>query len=179
MQLCDQANMPLVFLHNTTGFMVGTEYERAGMIKHGSKMIQAVSNVRVPRLALYIGASFGAGNYAMCGFGYKPDFLFSWPNAFTGVMGGEQAAGTMELVARAAAKRRGAAPDETVLAKQRAGVVAHFDRQSDAFYTSGRCLDHGVIDPRDTRRILGFTLDTIWEGRRREVQPNSFGVGRM
>jgi geranyl-CoA carboxylase beta subunit len=179
MQLCDQADMPLVFLHNTTGFMVGTEYERAGMIKHGSKMIQAVSNVRVPRLALYIGASFGAGNYAMCGFGYQPDFLFSWPNAFTGVMGGEQAAGTMELVARAAAKRRGAATEEAVLAQQRAAVVKHFDRQSDAFYTSGRCLDHGVIDPRDTRRILGFTLDTIWEGRHREVQPNSFGVGRM
>jgi geranyl-CoA carboxylase beta subunit len=179
MQLCDQADMPLIFLNNTTGFMVGTEYERAGMIKHGSKMIQAVSNVRVPRLALYVGASFGAGNYAMCGYGYKPDFLFTWPNAFTGVMGGEQAAGTMEQVARASARRRGAAPDEALLAKQRAAVVAHFDRQSDAFYTSGRCLDQGVIDPRDTRRILGFTLDTIWEGRHRTVQPNSFGVGRM
>jgi geranyl-CoA carboxylase beta subunit len=179
MQLCDQADLPLIFLNNTTGFMVGTEYERAGMIKHGSKMIQAVSNVRVPRLSLYIGASFGAGNYAMCGHGYKPDFLFAWPNAFTGVMGGEQAAGTMEQVARASARRRGAEPDEALFAKQRAAVVAHFDRQSDAFYTSGRCLDQGVIDPRDTRRILGFTLDTIWEGRHRTVQPNSFGVGRM
>jgi geranyl-CoA carboxylase beta subunit len=179
MQLCDQANMPLIFLNNTTGFMVGTEYERAGMIKHGSKMIQACSNVRVPRLSVYIGASFGAGNYAMCGVGYQPDFLFTWPNACTGVMGGEQAAGTMEHVARSAARRRGIEPDEIHLAKQRAAVVAHFERQSDAFYTSGRCLDHGMIDPRDTRRILGFALDTIWEGRHRQVQPNSFGVGRM
>lgn len=179
MQLCDQSQMPLVFLNNTTGFMVGKEYERGGMIKHGSKMIQAVSNVRVPRIAFYIGASFGAGNYAMCGVGFKPDFLFAWPNAYTGVMGGEQAAGTMEHVARVAAKRRGIEPDEAALAKQRAAVVAHFDRQSDAFYTSGRCLDHGVIDPRDTRRVLGFVLDTVWEGRHRHVQPNAFGVGRM
>jgi geranyl-CoA carboxylase beta subunit len=179
MQLCDQAQMPLVFLNNTTGFMVGREYERAGMIKHGSKMIQAVSNVRVPRIAFYVGASFGAGNYAMCGTGFRPDFLFSWPNACTGVMGGEQAAGTMEHVARVAAKRRGIEPDEAQLAKQRAAVIAHFDRQSDAFYTSGRCLDHGVIDPRDTRRVLGFVLDTVWEGRHRQLQPNAFGVGRM
>jgi geranyl-CoA carboxylase beta subunit len=179
MQLCDQSGMPLVFLNNTTGFMVGREYERAGMIKHGSKMIQAVSNVRVPRIAFYIGASFGAGNYAMCGFGFRPDFLFAWPNASTGVMGGEQAAGTMEQVARVAARRRGAEPDEAALAKQRAAVVAHFDRQSDAFYTSGRCLDHGVIDPRDTRRVLGFVLDTAWEGRHRRVQPNAFGVARL
>jgi len=179
MQLCDQSQMPLVFLNNTTGFMVGREYERGGMIKHGSKMIQAVSNVRVPRIAFYIGASFGAGNYAMCGVGFKPDFLFAWPNAYTGVMGGEQAAGTMEHVARVAAKRRGVEPDEAALAKQRAAVVAHFDRQSNAFYTSGRCLDHGVIDPRDTRRVLGFVLDTVWEGRHRRVQPNAFGVGRM
>ena len=179
MQLCDQADMPLVFLNNTTGFMVGTEYERAGMIKHGSKMIQAVANVRVPRISLYVGASFGAGNYAMCGFGCRPDFLFAWPNAFTGVMGGEQAAGTMEQVARASAKRRGTQTDETALATQRTAIVTHFDRQSDAFYTSGRCLDQGVIDPRDTRRVLGFTLDTIWEGRHRNVKPNSFGVGRL
>jgi geranyl-CoA carboxylase beta subunit len=178
-QVCDQADLPLIFLSNTTGYMVGTEYERAGMIKHGSKMIQAVSNTRVPRITLYVGASFGAGNYGMCGFGYKPDFLFTWPNAVTGVMGGEQAAGTMEHVARASAKRRGVPVDEDALAKQRQAVVAHYDRQSDAFYTSGRCLDHGVIDPRDTRAVLGFALDTIWEGRNRQVRPNSFGVARM
>ena len=171
--------MSIVFLNNTTGFMVGTAYERAGMVKHGSKMIQAVANVRVPRIAFYIGASFGAGNYAMSGIGFQPDFLFAWPNSTSGVMGGEQAAGTMEQVVRASAARRGVPADEEALARQRATVVAHFDRQSSAFVTSGRALDQGVIDPRDTRKVLGFLLDTIWEGRNRVVNPNSFGVARL
>ncbi len=178
-QLCEQAQLPLIFLSNTTGYMVGTEYEHAGMIKHGSKMIQAVSNADVPRITLYVGASFGAGNYGMCGYAYKPDFLFAWPNAMTGVMGGEQAAGTMEQVARVGAKRRGIELDEDALAQQRGAVIAHYDRQSGAFYTSGRCLDHGIIDPRDTRKVLGFALDTCREARERRLQPNSFGVARM
>ena len=97
----------------------------------------------------------------------------------TGVMGGEQAAGTMEQVARVGARRRGIELDEQVLAQQRAAVIAHYDRQSGAFYTSGRCLDHGIIDPRDTRKVLGFALDTCWEARQRRLQPNSFGVARM
>ncbi len=179
MQLCDQANLPLVFLNNITGYMVGTEYEQAGMIKHGAKMIQAVSNVRVPKLSLYIGASFGAGNYGMCGYAYEPDFLFTWPNATTGVMGGEQAALTMEQVARMAAKRRGQDVDEERLAKQTAAITAHFDKQSDAFYTSGHGLDMGMIDPRDSRKVLGFALETCWEARNRTLYPNSFGVARM
>jgi geranyl-CoA carboxylase beta subunit len=178
-QLCDQADLPIIFLNNTTGYMVGTEYEHAGMIKHGSKMIQAVSNVHVPKISLYIGASFGAGNYGMCGYAYEADFLFTWPNAVTGVMGGEQAAGTMELVARNAARRRGQEIDEAQLQAQTQAIVAHFDRQSDAFYTSGRVLDQGMIDPRDTRRVLGFALETIREARARSLQPNSFGVARM
>ena len=178
-QLCDQAGLPLIFLNNTTGYMVGTEYEQAGMIKHGSKMIQAVSNVRVPRIALYIGASFGAGNYGMSGFAYEPDFLFAWPNATTGVMGGEKAAGTMTMVARVAAQRKGQSVDEEALAAQHKAIAAHFDSQSDAFYTSGQCLDHGVIDPRDTRKILGFCLETCLEAKNRTLQPNAFGVARM
>ena len=178
LQLCDQSDLPVVFLNNTTGYMVGTEYERAGMIKHGSKMIQAVSNVRVPKITLYIGASFGAGNYGMAGYAYEPDFLFAWPNATTGVMGGEQAAGTMIEVARAGAARRGQALDENALTEQYKAIVDLFDRQANAFYTSGRCLDHGIIDPRDTRKVLGFALDTIWEGRHKTLYPNSFGVGR-
>ncbi|MFC3614479.1 acyl-CoA carboxylase subunit beta [Lutimaribacter marinistellae] len=178
-QLCGQANTPLIFLSNTTGYMVGTQYEQAGMIKHGAKMIQAVTSVDVPKITLYIGASFGAGNYGMSGYAYEPDFLFAWPNAVTGVMGGEQAAGTMEMVARAGAARQGAEVDEAKLAKQRAMITAHFDRQSGAFYTSGRCLDHGVIDPRDTRRILGFCLETCLEGRARNVRPASYGVARF
>lgn len=178
-QLCDQADRPIIYLSNTTGYMVGTEYEQAGMIKHGSKMIQAVSNVRVPRITLYIGASFGAGNYGMSGLAFKPDFIFAWPNSMSGVMGGEQAARTMSMVARAAAARRGADVDEEKLAAQHKRLADHFDRQSDAFYTSGQCLDHGIIDPRDTRRVLGFCLETCLEARNRDLTPNSFGIGRM
>jgi geranyl-CoA carboxylase beta subunit len=182
LQLCDQSETPLVFLNNTTGYMVGTATEQAGMIKHGAKMIQAVSNVRVPKITLYIGASYGAGNYGMCGHAYEPDFLFAWPNASTGVMGGEQAAITMGIVARGAAKRRGIEPTpamEAQLAKQKQAILEHFAPQSNAFYTSGRMLDHGVIDPRDTRKILGFALETCWEARHRRTQPNTFGVARI
>jgi len=178
-QLCDAAGLPLVFLNNTTGYMVGTEYEHAGMIKHGSKMIQAVSNVRVPKISFYIGASFGAGNYGMCGYAYEPDFLFSWPNAQTGVMGGEQAAKTMQQVMTNAALRRGQDVDEKAMAAQKAAITEHFDRQHGAFYTSGHMLDHGIIDPRDTRKVLGFALETCWEARNRTLRPNSFGIARM
>jgi geranyl-CoA carboxylase beta subunit len=178
-QIIDQANTPLIFLNNITGYMVGTEYEQKGMIKHGSKMIQAVSNIRVPKLSFYVGASYGAGNYGMAGYGFDPDFLFTWPGAMTGVMSGESAAGTMETVALNAAKRRGVEPDMEALAKQRAVIEAVFAAQEDAFFTSGRLLDHGVVDPRDTRKILGFTLETIWEREHRSLNPNAFGVGRM
>jgi geranyl-CoA carboxylase beta subunit len=177
-QLCDQADIPIIFLNNITGYMVGTEYEQKGMVKHGSKMIQAVTNVRVPKIALYIGASFGAGNYGMSGYAFEPEFLFSWPNAATGVMGGEQAAKTMTQVAQVSAARRGEEVDEAALTKQRNTIVDIFDRQEGAFYTSGRNLDHGVIDPRDTRKVLGFALETCLEARNRRVQPNSFGVAR-
>lgn len=179
LQLCDQSDQPIIFLNNTTGYMVGTQSEHAGMIKHGSKMIQAVSNVSVPKISLYIGASFGAGNYGMCGHAYEADFLLSWPNATTGVMGGEQAALTMEMVMRNASKRRGVEVDEDRLQAQSAAIVAHFDAQSGAFYTSGHMLDQGIIDPRDTRRVLGFLMETIWESRNRTLQPNSFGVARF
>lgn len=179
MQACDQADTPLIFLNNTTGYMVGTEYERAGMIKHGSKMIQAVTNVRVPKITLYIGASYGAGNYGMCGIAFEPDFLFAWPTSHSGVMGGDQAAGTMSMIARASAERRGAAPDEGKLQAQHDAIKQVFDSQSSAFYTSGRILDHGVIDPRDSRKVLAMCLSTCLEGRRRTVKPNSFGVARM
>jgi len=178
-QLCDQVNRPLIFLHNTTGYMVGSQYEHAGMIKHGAKMIQAVMNVKVPKIALYIGASFGAGNYGMCGFSYKPDFLLTWPNAQTGVMGGQQAAKTMEHVMRNSAKRKGKELDEEQFAKQIKGIETHFDNQSDSFITSGRLIDHGMIDPRDTRKVLGFCLSTCLEAQLRELRPNNFGIARM
>ncbi len=179
LQMMDQVGRPVVFLNNTTGYMVGTASERGGMIKAGAKMIQAVTNLRVPKIALYVGASFGAGNYGMCGYGFGADFLFTWPNARTGVMGGGQAALTMEQVARRAAARRGLEVDEARLSAQRQKIIDHFDGQSDAFYTSGRGLDMGMIDPRDSRRVIGFCIDTCLEARQRRLNPNSFGVARI
>jgi len=178
LQLCDQAGTPVIFLNNTTGYMVGAKYEHAGMIKHGSKMIQTVTNLRVPKISFYVGASFGAGNYGMCGYAFDPDFLFTWPNAMTGVMGGEQAALTMEQVMTIAARRKGKDVDRDQMAAQRARITTHFDTQSDAFYTSGRLLDHGMIDPRDTRKVIGFCLQTCAEARVRVLRANTFGVAR-
>ena len=159
--------------------MVGKQSEQLGMIKHGSKMIQAVSNVDVPKITLYIGASFGAGNYAMCGFAYEPDFLFSWPNSVTGVMGGEQAAKTMEQVMIASAKRKGIISDEEKIKKQTEKITKYYNSQSDAFCTSGRGLDNGIIDPRDTRKVLGFLIETCKEKSHRKLNPNTFGIARM
>lgn len=179
LQLCDQSNIPVLFLQNTTGYIVGTKSERAGMIKHGSKMIQAVRNLEVPRITMMTGASFGAGNYGMCGRHFDPDFLYTFPNARTGVMGGEQAAKTMSEVARSKAAALGVDVDETALSKQEAYLANMFDSQSSAYYTSGHMLDDGMIDPRDARKTLGFLLETVWEARHRIVRPNSFGIARM
>ena len=178
-QLMDQADTPLIFLQNTTGYMVGKDYEQGGMIKHGSKMIQAVTNTSVPRITMMIGASFGAGNYGMCGRGYDPDFLMTWPNAMTGVMGGDQAATVMEIVANAQAKRACVEIDQARAKKQRDMLTHIFDSQAGAFYTSGHLCDDGMIDPRDTRQVLGFLLGTVWEGRNRTVKENSFGIARL
>lgn len=178
-QACEQAGTPLLFLQNTTGYMVGRDYERAGMIKHGSKMIQAVANATVPKITLHCGASFGAGNYGMCGVAFAPDFVFSWPNARAGVMGGAQAAKTMSTVVRAAAERRGRPVDDARLAAQEAEITALFERQESAFYVSGRCLDHAVIDPRDSRRVIAFCLQTCREAAARRLRPIRFGVARM
>ena len=178
-QLCDQSDIPLIFLSNTTGFMVGKQTEQLGMIKHGSKLIQAVSNVKVPKITLNVGASFGAGNYAMCGKAYEPDFIFSWPNAKIGVMGGEQAAKTMEQVMISSAERKGTNIDEVKLKSQLTEITEKYNSQSDAFVTSGRGLDYGLINPTDTRKILGFLLETFWESKHRATKPNSFGIARM
>ncbi|HKJ56339.1 MAG TPA: carboxyl transferase domain-containing protein, partial [Nitriliruptoraceae bacterium] len=163
-QRCSQRGTPLVFLQNTTGYMVGVEAEQAGMIKHGSKMIQAVANATVPRITVVIGASYGAGNYGMSGQGFDPRFLFSWPNARSGVMGAEQAATTMGIVARARARRAGVEVDDAELQSHQDAIIALYRAQESAFVTSGRGLDDGIIDPRDTRNLLGFLLATIAEG---------------
>lgn len=177
--LCNQSGTPIVFLQNTTGFIVGRASEEAGMIKHGSKMIQALSNSQVPHITIYCGASFGAGNYGMCGRAFKPRFCFSWPNARTAVMGGEQAATTLEIVARQQAERKGIAVDETRLQAEKAQIIAHFEHQAGAFYTSGHLLDDGVIDPRHTRQVLSFVLATVREASERETRRLNFGVPRF
>lgn len=148
------------------------------MIKHGSKMIQAVTNATVPQITIYCGASFGAGNYGMCGRGFHPRFCFSWPNAKTAVMGGEQAAGTMAIVAEAAAARRGKPLEPEKLEAMKSQIIDVFERQMDVFATSGRLLDDGVIDPRDTRAVLINVLAICSEAERRNPQKVQFSVAR-
>ena len=177
-QRCCQLGHAIVYLQNTTGYMVGRDSEQAGMIKHGSKMIQAITTANVPQLTIQCGASYGAGNYGMCGRGFAPRFLFSWPQARTAVMGGEQAAQTMHIVAEAAAARKGVAADAAMLDAQSAAIVKVFERQADAFYTSGLLLDDGVIDPRDTRAVLAMCLSICRDAEQRSLRPMQFGVAR-
>jgi len=176
-QACCQSRTPILYLNNTTGFMVGRAFEEAGMIKHGSKMIQAVTNATVAQITLYCGASFGAGNYGMCGRGFHPRFCFSWPNAKTAVMGGEQAAKTMAIVTEAAMKRKGAV-DRVKLDELQQKIIDRFDRQMSVFVTSALVLDDGVIDPRDTRAVLAEVLAVCREGDARRPQAMQFSVAR-
>jgi len=177
-QACCQSRTPLIYLNNTTGYMVGKAYEEAGMIKHGSKMIQAVTSATVPQITIYCGASFGAGNYGMCGRGFHPRFCFSWPNAKTAVMGGEQAAETMAIVTEAAAARKGKPIERDKLDAMKAKITAVFDGQMDVFSTSARVLDDGVIDPRDTRAVLAEVLAICREADARTPQRMQFSVAR-
>ena len=149
------------------------------MIKHGAKLIQALSNAPVPRFTVLCGASYGAGNYGMCGRAFKPDLLFSWPNARTAVMGGEQAAMTMRTVAENAARRGGKPLDEQALEAESRAIVETFESQSSAIHTSSLLLDDGVIDPRETRAWLGMALAMAAQARGRTVQPMQFGVARL
>ena len=176
-QLANQTDTPLLFLQNTTGYMVGAAYEQAGIIKHGALMINAVSNSRVPHLTVVMGASYGAGNYGMCGRAYDPRFLFSWPGAKSAVMGPQQLAGVLSIVARQAATARGQAYDEDGDRALREMVESQVEAQSLAFAMSGRLYDDGVIDPRETRTVLGLCLSAVhsssWQGTR------GYGVFRM
>ncbi len=160
-QLANQIDVPLLFLHNTTGYMVGAEYEQGGIIKHGAQMINAVSNSKVPHLSVIMGASYGAGNYGMNGRAYDPRFLFTWPSAKSAVMGPAQLAGVLSIVARAAAEARGQEYDEEGDAGMRAFVEQSVEEQSLPFFLSGMLYDDGVIDPRDTRTVLAVCLSVI------------------
>ncbi len=177
-QLCEQAGLPIVFLMNTTGYMVGREAEQAGAVKHGAKMIQAVANATVPKLTVVVGGAYGAGNYGMCGPAYDPDFLFAWPNAKVAVMGGEQAAMVMKIITRAKLERQGMPVVEEALDAMTAEVRTRLDREAQALFATARVWDDGLIDPRDTRAVLAHCLDTCAAGRRRALHPNTFGVAR-
>ncbi|MQT03425.1 acyl-CoA carboxylase subunit beta [Streptomyces jumonjinensis] len=177
-QLANQRDLPLIFLHNTTGYMVGSRYEQGGIIKHGAMMINAVANSTVPHLSVLMGASYGAGHYGMCGRAYDPRFLFAWPSARSAVMGSQPLAGVLSIVARASAAAKGRPYDEEADAGLRAMVEAQIDAESLPAFLSGRLYDDGVIDPRDTRTVLGLCLSAIHtapvEGAR-----GGFGVFRM
>ena len=176
-QLANRSNTPLVFLHNTTGYMVGKAYEEGGMIKHGAMMINAVSNSTVPHITLLIGASYGAGHYGMCGRAYDPRFVFAWPSAKSAVMGGAQLAGVLSIVNRAATEARGQQVNEAADEAMRAAVEAQIEAESLPMFLSGRLYDDGVIDPRDTRTVLGICLSAIANGPIEGA--SKFGVFRM
>ncbi|ONI78617.1 acetyl-CoA carboxylase carboxyltransferase subunit [Actinosynnema sp. ALI-1.44] len=176
-QLANQSDTPLIFLHNTTGYMVGKEYEQGGIIKHGSMMINAVSNSKVPHISILMGASYGAGHYGMCGRAYDPRFLFAWPSAKSAVMGPQQLAGVLSIVARAAAQSRGQEYSEENDAAMRAMVEAQIEAESLPMFLSGMLYDDGVIDPRDTRTILGLCLSVIHTTP--VAGADGFGVFRM
>jgi geranyl-CoA carboxylase beta subunit len=178
-QLMCQAGIPILYLQNTTGYMVGTEAERRGIVKHGSKMIQAVANASVPQLTLHIGASFGAGNYGMCGRAYDPRFIFAWPNNRIAVMGGEQAAKVLAIITEDRQRRAGRPVDEAQLEAMKQKIIDQFDRESTALYATARLWDDGLIDPRDSRKVLGFCLSICREATIRPLNRTSFGVARM
>ncbi|BDD10551.1 acetyl-CoA carboxylase carboxyltransferase subunit [Fulvitalea axinellae] len=176
-QLCNQNRFPLVFLQNITGFMVGQKYETEGIIKHGAKLINAVSNSEVPAITIMMGASYGAGNYAMNGRMYKPRFLFSWPNSRISVMGGEQLTGVMEIIQREAARKSGKEFDEEAALKRKQAMMDDVERKSTAFHSSSHLWDDGVIKPADTRIYLGMCLELIYRSGVESAQ--DYGVFRM
>jgi len=176
-QLANASDTPLLFLQNTTGYMVGAEYEQGGIIKHGALMINAVSNSTVPHVTVNIGASYGAGNYGMCGRAFEPRFLFAWPHARSAVMGPAQLAGVMEIISRQAAAAKGIPFDADAAASARSMIEYQIGKESTALAMSGRLYDDGVIDPRDTRTVLGFCLSVVHSGP--VSGATGFGVFRM
>lgn len=178
-QLCEQGQRSLLFLHNTTGFMVGTDSEKKGIIKHGSKLIQAVANASVAKISILIGGSYGAGNYAMCGRGLDPRFIFSWPNSKTAVMGGEQAGKVLRIVAEEKMIKFGQPIDEEKLNQLEQMTAAKLNAGSTAIFGTARLWDDGLIDPRDTRPLLANLLDICWQEKYRRLNSSNFGVARF
>jgi geranyl-CoA carboxylase beta subunit len=177
-QLCELSDTPILFLHNTTGFMVGTQSEQAGIIKHGAKLIQAVTNAKVPKISVVVGGSYGAGNYAMCGRGIPPRFMFAWPRSVVSVMGPAQAGSVMRQVAQAKMARTGQV-DEAQLNALEQGIIDNMEAKSTALANTARVWDDGMIDPRDTREVVAFVLSICREAEHREPKENSWGVSRF
>ena len=176
-QLCNQVDVPLLFLHNITGYVVGTDFEQGGITKNGSKMINAVTNSTVPHITVIVGASYGAGNYGMSGRAFGTKFTFIWPTAKIAVMGPEQMAGVMTIIQKASAERRGAEFDEEANAQREAAVMANAEEQSKGLFATSRVSDDGMIDPRDTRDVVGFALSAVANDAVKGTK--EFGTWRM
>jgi len=175
-ELCSQKKIPLVFLQNISGFMVGKQYENGGIAKNGAKLVTAVATTSVPKYTVVIGGSYGAGNYGMCGRAYSPRFLWMWPNARISVMGGEQAASVLSLLRTDAVEAKGGTVDQAAEEDFKSNIRAQYDRQSSAYYATARLWDDGVIDPRDTRKVLGLALSA---GENAPIEDTRFGIFRM
>ncbi len=176
-QICDQRKIPLIFLQNITGFMVGKKYESEGIAKHGAKMVTAVATCQVPRLTVIVGGSFGAGNYGMCGRAYQPRFLFSWPNSRISVMGGDQAAQVLSTVKKEQMEKEGKKISRSEMEKIETPIRAVYEREGSPYFATARLWDDGVIDPRNTRKILGLSLEACRYGN--PSFDGTFGVFRM
>jgi 3-methylcrotonyl-CoA carboxylase beta subunit len=175
-ELCSQRGIPLVFLQNITGFMVGKKYEAGGIAKDGAKMVTAVATSKVPKFTVIVGGSFGAGNYGMCGRAYSPRFLFMWPNARISVMGGEQAASVLATVRREGLEKAGKSWSREDEEAFKAPIRQQYEHQGHPYYASARLWDDGVIDPADTRRVLGLSISASLNA---PIEPTTFGVFRM
>ncbi|PQM40672.1 methylcrotonoyl-CoA carboxylase beta chain mitochondrial [Prunus yedoensis var. nudiflora] len=175
-ELCTQRNIPLVFLQNITGFMVGSRSEANGIAKSGAKMVMAVSCAKVPKVTIIVGGSFGAGNYAMCGRAYSPDFMYLWPNARISVMGGAQAAGVLAQIERGNKKKKGIEWDKEEEEKFKAKVVEAYEREGNSYYSTARLWDDGIIDPADTRKVIGLSISASMN---RDPEETKYGVFRM
>jgi 3-methylcrotonyl-CoA carboxylase beta subunit len=178
-QLCNQTRTPLIYLQNITGFMVGAKHEREGIIKHGSKMLNAVATSTVPQFTVIVGGSYGAGNYAMCGRALDPRFLWSWPNSRVAVMGGEQAAGVLGIVQAEQARKQGAEPDANQIAMMQMMTRQKFEAESSPYYATARLWDDGILDPRDTRMALSIGLSVAHNVDYVSAGPPRYGVFRM
>ena len=175
-ELCSQRRIPLVFLQNVTGFMVGRDYEAGGIAKDGAKLVTAVATSSVPKVTMIVGGSFGAGNYGMCGRAYSPRFLWSWPTSRISVMGGDQAAGVLATVRRAGIERKGGTWSDDEEAAFKAPVLAQFEEQSHPLFASARLWDDGIVDPRSSRDVLGLSLSATLNA---PIEETRFGVFRM